>query len=151
MNKIATRQFLLDSHNAIYQLPLATFARMHQDPANHAVAALAGVRTRAVEVSVEMVERRPWRVLRTVFFVLNFDKHGVLDVASYDAQQLASVATALDLMFRRLSEPAPIIEASHRFTGRTGRWRPSEAEVALIERAALGNIKCRRLQITLAR
>jgi len=151
MSTIATRQFLLDSHNVAYQLPLATFARMHQDPAKHAVVAFAGVRARGVEVSVELVERRPCRVLRTVFFILNFDKRGILDVAAYDAQQFASVATAVNPVFRQLSEPAPIIDASHHFIASAGRWQPSEAEQELIRRAALGKLKCRRLKIAVAR
>ena len=111
MSTISTRQYLLDLGDAVYQLPLATFARMHKNPAKFSVAEFAGVRARAVEVSVELVDRRPRRILRAVFHILNFDKHGILDVASYDARQSASVVTALETVFSCLREPASVIDA----------------------------------------
>ena len=150
MSTISTRQYLLDPGDAVYQLPLATFARMHKNPAKFSVAEFAGVRARADEVSVELVDRRPRRILRAVFHILNFDKHGILDVASYDARQSASVVTALETVFSCLREPASVIDAAHRFVASGGRWEPTEAESALVARAALGQLKCRKLRFAVA-
>jgi hypothetical protein len=59
------------------------FERLVQDPVNHAMPEPEGQRSRVAEVTVELRDRVPIRLVRRAYFVLSFDDHGRCDVGRY--------------------------------------------------------------------
>jgi len=115
---------------------------MLEDPESHRMARFAGQRVRMVEAIVELRDRRPCRVARLVYEMLSFDGEGRLDRVAFERQNAALVDTVVG---EPRTSDATIGDASRRFVGRGGRWTPKPSMARLIERAALGELKCERL------
>ena len=119
---------------------------MLEDPESHRLARFAGQRVRMVEATVEFRDRTPCRVVRLVYEMLSFDSEGRLDRVAFDRQNAALVDIVVgEVVGEPRTSDATIVDASRRFVGRGGRWTPRPSMARLIERAALGELKCERL------
>jgi hypothetical protein len=141
--RLALRYFILDREGALYRLPSATLDRMLQVRSRLRLPRFAGQRLRGAEVTVEMLNGRPVRVVRSVFTILTFRSDGTLLPPQQDRHARARVELALTLAAR--ARRAGITEASTRFVVRVGKWKPSGALVRRMEQIALGRQKCPRI------
>jgi hypothetical protein len=141
--RLALRYFILDREGALYRLPGATLDRMLQVRRRLRLPRFAGQRVRGAEVTVEMLNGRPVRVVRSVFTMLTFRSDGTLLPPQQDRHARARVELALTLAAR--ARRAGITDASTRFVVRGGQWKPSTALVRQMEQIALGRQKCPRI------
>jgi len=133
---VGHRVFLLDQDDELYRLPSATFVRMYDDPTSHSIPRFADTRIRMSGVSVELVDRRPTRVIRTTFNMLAF-----LDRDAYQRHQWARAEAAFAPVFNASGNQTDVVAAEARFVAQGGRWTPSPAVAKLIEQAVLGLIR----------
>lgn len=113
------------------------FERLVRDPVNHAMPELAGQRARVAEITVELRDRVPIRVVRRLYFVLAFDDHGRCDVDRFRKQQWALAASVLDPVLAPPKNADEIRDATDRFIAQGGRWRPAAKLARLIDCVAL--------------
>ena len=142
---LSSRRFLIAQDGVLYRLAEVTFARMLQNPHEHAFAILAGQRVRMASLIVELIGGKPARVVRSTFATLTFDENGHMDLGTFTRQQSALAETALDPALVRTKPAAKILDAAARFFGQGGRWHPSNSWERAINEAALGQVRCRRL------
>ena len=142
---LASRMFLLDQNDGLYRLPNAKFEHMLRDPTSHRIPRFAGARVRMTDVVVELLDRQPIRVVWTTFSILTFDGEGCFDPSAFDQHQRARAELALALPIAESSVAATVVDAASRFVAQGSRWAPSRTVAHLIDRAALGRVKCPRL------
>jgi len=136
---LSTRTFVIDQADCLYRLPRSKFSTMLSSPNTVVIPKFASQRIRAAEASVELINRLPSRVIRTVFFMLEFDARGALRTDSLMAQ----AAAAIDTTLTGLSPgEGNVIDARGRFIAGGGRWKPTPAQRKLITGAALGKMRC---------
>lgn len=144
------RRFIVGPDDTLYRLATAKFSDMLDDPERHPVPPFAGQRVRMVDAIVELCDRVPCRVVRLVYQMLRFDAQGRLERRAFERQNAALVDLLVDVV---VGEPtgneAAVVDASNRFIAQGGRWQPSPSPspslARRIRRAALGQLKCRRL------
>ena len=154
--RISCSMFLLDLDDDLYCLPSSGFERMLRDPRKHPLRGFAGSRVRMSEVAVEVVEKKPVRVVWSTFDMLAFDAQGRFDAAAYARHQRACAVlglvpplakSALSAPgFAELARAGSVVEAAGRFVAQGGCWIPSRPLLRRIGAAALGLLKCKRLQ-----
>jgi hypothetical protein len=136
---LSTRTFVLDHSDRIHRLPSSKYFEMLSAPESLTIPAFASQRVRAASATVELTDRSPLRVVRLVFFLLEFDETGTLK----RDQLMRQVAAVID---RGLAEsPASddvVVDAASRFIVRGGRWKPTPALERSLSAAALGKVKC---------
>ena len=142
---VSIRKFLLDRDDTLYRLPNATFDRMLRFPKSHELPRFAGQRVRRAEVAVELMDRRPVRVVRTTFSILTFNSEGFLNRAAFEQHQRARAELALAPALGPPARHATIVASAPRFVDQGGRWVPSNVVVNLLKRAAMERMKCLRL------
>jgi hypothetical protein len=115
------------------------YFEMLSAPESLAIPAFASQRVRAASATVELSDRSPLRVVRLVFFLLEFAETGTLK----RDQLMRQVAATID---RGLAEsPASddvVVDAASRFIVRGGRWKPTPVLAKSLTAAALGKVKC---------
>ena len=136
------RTFVVGPDETLYRLATAKFARMLDDPERYRLPGFAGQRVRMVEAIVELRERVPYRVVRLVYQMLGFDAEGRFDRRAFERQ---NAALAEPLVGEPTTKDAAVVDASSRFIAQGGRWQPSPSMVRRLRRAALGELKCKRL------
>ena len=137
--------YLFDADDSLYRLPNIKFDQMLRDSTCHHFPQFAKTRMRMASVAVELVDRRPMRIVRSTFNWLSFDRHGYLDTHALDRHQRALAEVALSPVLGRDQKATEVVDATDRFIAQGGRWKPSTAVARLIDDAALGRVKCRRL------
>ena len=137
--------YLLDQDDTLYRLPNAKFDQMLRDPTRCRLPRFAGRRLRMTDVAVELIDRRPSRVIWITFGFLGFDDNGCFDLSSFDRQQRARADLALALPSSAPKSEGIVIEAANRFVAQGGRWTPSRVLQRLIDAVALEQVKCHRL------
>jgi hypothetical protein len=142
---LSTRRFLLDQDDGLYRLPDTKFEQMLREPTSHRFPRFAGARVRMTHVVVELLDRRPIRVIWTTFALVTFDDEGCIDANTFDRQQWALVDLAMSPLMAESRNPATIVDAASRFVAQGGRWTPSGTLARLIDDAALGRAKFQRL------
>jgi len=142
---LSFRMFLLDQDDSLYRLPNARFEQMLLDPAHHRLAYFAGTRVRMANIVVELMDRQVIGVVWTTFGFLTFDGEGCFDPGAYDRHQRARAELALAPLIAETSKTDAVVDASSRFVAQGGRWTPSRILARLIEEAALGRAKYKRL------
>lgn len=142
---ISFRMYLLDQDDTLYCLPSAKFARMLRDPTTCRLPRFAGSRLRMTDVAVELIDRRPSRVIWITFAFLAFDDDGCFDFSSFDRHQRARAELALALPSLEPKSEGVVVEAADRFVAQGGRWTPSIALQRRIDAAALDQVKSTRL------
>jgi hypothetical protein len=145
---LSLRLLLLDQTDRIYRLGITRFDRMRASPGMYPLPQFAGQRVRSAEVAVELVERRPSRVLRAAFATLAFDQAGCLDAEAFSRQQFARSVDATvpqGALGDRAREQPNIRDACFLFDDRGGRWVPTKSQLQSIHDAALGKKPISRL------
>jgi len=101
----------------------------------------AGQRVHAAGAIVELVKRKPVRVVQMSFDVLTFDRDGYFDTEVFDRHQ-----------FSRFAGPGStteitsgVLDARNRFADRGGRWAPSKSLMRALREALLGHTKVPRI------
>ena len=143
--RLSCRMFVLDLDDSLYRLPTRTFEAMLEAPKKYPLARFAGSRVRMSDVAVELVERRPVRVVWSTFDILVFDDHGRLDAGAYQRHQTAYAELGLVPQLIEARNTGTVVDAAKRFVAQGGCWVPSPAQLVHIGAAALGRTKCRRL------
>jgi hypothetical protein len=137
---IVCRRFIVDHEGRLLRLKNTTFERLLSDPLHHTMPALAGQRVRMAEILVELANRVPVRVVRRVYFVVNFDAAGRVDTERFKKQRWALADSALAL---GLAAPGhddnSIVDAASRFIAQGAKWRPQAALAQQLDDSALGN------------
>ena len=142
---ISSRMYLLDQDDTLYCLPSAKFARMLRDPTTCRLPRFAGSRLRMTDVAVELIDRRPSRVIWITFAFLAFDDDGCFDFSSFDRHQRARAELALALPSLEPKSEGVVVEAADRFVAQGGLWTPSSTLQRRIDAVALEQEKCPRL------
>ena len=136
---IVCRRFIVDHEGRLFRLKNTTFERLLRDPLHHTMPALAGQRVRMAEILVELANPVPLRVVRRVYFVVNFDVAGRLVPERFKRQQWALAESALDHAFATPSDDDSILDAASRFIAQGGKWRPQAALAQQLDDSAIGN------------
>ena len=139
--------FLLDQNDGLYRLPNTKFEQMLRDPTSHRISRFAGARVRMTDIVVELLDRQPIRVVWTTFGILTFDEKGCFDPSAFDRHQRARAELALAPLTAESGGAATVVDAATRFVAQGGRWVPPKALARRIDNAALGRLKCPRLQL----
>jgi hypothetical protein len=144
---LSLRLLVLDQTDRIYRLDTTRFDQMRDSPKKHPLPQFAGQRVRSAEVVVELVDRKPIRVVRTTFSILTFDEAGRLEAEVFDRQQFARFASAAARSgFGVDSDEQPgVRDARYLFDDRGGRWVPTKAQLRAIHDAAMGRKRTSRL------
>ena len=98
-------------------------------------------------VMVELVARKPVRIVRNTFSILSFNAEGCIDSSRFEKQQFAlaeSVFAPVFAVFADDSDPT-IVDATSRFIAQGGQWVPTRALARVIDQTALGQRRCRYL------
>src|ERR1039458_9470264 len=95
--------------------------RMLHNPTRHCVTRFAGQRVRCAEVAVEMMNGRPFRVVRSVFNMMTFTSDGTFVPPLRDRHVRARAELALALALGGPGRHAGVAEASTPFVA---RWWP---------------------------
>jgi len=135
---IGCRRFIVEDEGSLVRLKNTLFDRLLRDPKHHTMPALAGQRVRMAEILVQLADRRPIRVARRVYFIVQFDEAGRLDTARFQEQQWALAESALERVFSVPGDDDRVLDAASRFIAQGGRWRPSDELAQRIDNAALG-------------
>jgi hypothetical protein len=91
---LSLRLLVLDQTDRIYRLDTTRFVRMRDSPKKHPLPQFAGQRVRSAEVVVQLVDRKPARIVRATFSILTFDGAGRLKAEVFGRQQFARFASA---------------------------------------------------------
>jgi len=144
---LSLRLLLLDRRDCIYRLGIEKFDDMRMNPQRTCYPQFAGQRVRVVEAVVELVNRKPVRVVRVTFDILTFDESGSFDSETFKRQQFGRFEAAVtpgQSGSPPCAEPN-VVDARSVFSARGGIWVPSTALTSTIFEAALGRLKCLRL------
>jgi hypothetical protein len=145
---LSLRMLVVDQTDSIYRLDLIRFGQMLDNPTTHPFTQFAGQRVRSAEAVVELIERKPVRVVRMTFHILTFDQTGCLDKETFHHQQFsrfAGGASALGGLTTGTEPASRVLDARYLFADRGGRWVPSETLLHAMHGAALGNVRVPRL------
>ena len=143
---LSTRVFVLDKTGNLLRVPSSTFSAMISKPDANRLPQFASQRIRAAEAVVALKDRRPSRVVRLVYFILQFSEAGVLDTATLMREAAASLDAAYaDVLSKKVDQAQTVIDAASRFIVKGGRWTPTAELNSAIRDAALGKRKCARL------
>jgi hypothetical protein len=142
---LSCRLYLLDRNDTLYRLPNTAFDQMLRDPKGHPLPRFAGVRVRTADIIVELVDRRPTRIVRATFGILPFDGDGILDSNEFMRRQFARAEPILSSMIAEPDYDTSVVDAESRFVAQGGRWAPSSTLLRLLGEAALDRVKCMRL------
>lgn len=135
---LSCRLYLVDKEDGILRLKGSMFERLVHDPVHHTMPELAGQRARVAEITVELRDHAPIRVVRGVYFVLAFDDQGHCDIDRFRKQRWALAASVLDPVLAPPKDADETRDAADRFIAQGGRWRPTAELARLIDCAALG-------------
>ena len=139
------RIFLLDERDGLYRLANTRFAKMLRDPQAHPFPLFAGQRVRMAGASVQLVDRKPIRLVRLTFGFLRFDKEGRFDSNAFQQQQFARFESTFAPAISADKRNSTIVDASSRFVAQGGQWTPSRTLARAIDDAAMGRIRCPRV------
>lgn len=142
---LSDRVFILDKAGSLFRLPSSTFSAMMSRPDANPLPRFASQRIRAAEAIVELLAGRPSRVVRLVYFLLQFDEAGVLDTATLMRQAAATFDAHAEAVAQKSAQTKAVVEATSRLTVRGGRWTPTPDVDRAIRDAALGRTKCPRV------
>jgi hypothetical protein len=143
----SSRLFLLSSDDSLHALAASAFMRMLRKGENCRIPDFAGQRVRQADVVVEVVERRPVRVVHRTFCILDIDTSGLLDVERLNLQQFARVEDFLAQASQGGSSSAVVVEAANRFIAQGGSWEPDDSLRRRLYAAALGELTCPRVRV----
>ena len=105
----------------------------------------AGQRVRFADIIVELIARKPARIVRLYWGYLRFDQNGVLDYEEFSRREAAKFNSFFDGIFQENDSAGRIVEAAERFTAAGGIWTPTPRQQAEVCAAALDQRRCPRV------
>jgi hypothetical protein len=145
MTTFSLRYLLIDADDEIFRLPLARFERMLSASNQEALPQWAGQRIGGVELIIQMENRKPLGIYRSLFYYFHFDSDGRLDRDQY-MRDGATVMEAGDPGFSPRIRDPKIIDAERRFAIRRRDhsvwWKASPQLEEEIRKIGLGKRKC---------
>jgi hypothetical protein len=143
---LSSRIFIIGTHDGtLYRLAGTKFSGMLNDPSSYTLPRFASQRVRMASATIELQDRLPYRVVRVIYEILQFDDQGQLDIETFNHQNAALVDVMLENTLPSSQIDTSIIDASSRFVAQGGRWNPSTSLEWQICQAALDEFKYNRL------
>ena len=142
---LSSRIFIVGTDDTLYRLAGTKFSGMLHDPSSYPLPRFAGQRVRMASATIELQDRLPYRVIRVVYQIFQFDDQGRLDIETFNHQNAARVDVMLENTLTSSRSNTAIIDASSRFVAQGGRWNPSASLEWRICQAALDEFKYNRL------
>ena len=140
--KVSNRKFCLAPDDTLYRMSSALSGRLFSNPASTPITSVACQTLRCADVSVEVQGKRPIRVLAMITYVMQFDKHGLLDRDSMLRCWVDRQGSALSISSQDKVHVEPAATAGNA----DAPWEPSPALTKLIHEAALGIVKATQLR-----
>lgn len=148
MSSVAGRYFLVTDEDEIIRLSNARFERLYSNPPKDKLAEFAGQRVRWAEIIVELENRKPSKVLRTVYGYLHFNSDRCLNGDRFMEDAAVVVNSGLPNIFVE-EESYNVINAQQEFAKRQRDhsvwWKPTPKLERNILDAALDQFEYRRL------
>jgi hypothetical protein len=88
---LSLRLLMIDGADRIYRLDTGRLERMRANPKMHPLPQFAGQRVRGAEAAVELVHRKPTRLIRMTFDILTFEGTGCFDMEASIATNLVAL------------------------------------------------------------
>ena len=88
---LALRMLLVDPSDRIHRFGIAKFDEMRRNPARHRYSQFAGQRVRTVEAVVQLVDRKPTRVVRMTFDIFTI---GVFHTRNANGFRIAAMVSS---------------------------------------------------------
>jgi hypothetical protein len=142
---LSLRLVVIDQSDHIYRLGVSKFQEMLRNPRTHRYTLFAGQRVRVAEAVVELIERKPTRVVRMTSDILTFDREGCFDTEAFDRHQFSRFVGAMSAPGSTTEAAPGVVDASNLFTARGGRWSPAGTLLLTMHDAVLGRVKCPQL------
>jgi hypothetical protein len=141
------RTFLIARDDTLWRLSSTKFDRMLRDPVGNCLPDFAGQRARMAAVVVELVARKPVRIVRNTFSILSFNAEGCIDLSRFEKQQFALAESVFAPVFAVSADASnsTIVDAASRFIAQGGQWIPTRTLARVIDQTALGQRRCRYL------
>ena len=148
MNSISIRHFFVIEGDKILRVSNAKFSRLLKGASDEKTENFAGKRIRTAEIVVELLNRKPVKVIRANYFYLHFDKKGIVDYDRFISDGSIVANAGLPLLFSE-KEENNIINAEQEFYKRRRDhavwWKPNMLLERNILDAAIDDFKCKRL------
>ncbi|MCG6881098.1 MAG: hypothetical protein LJE96_18405 [Deltaproteobacteria bacterium] len=147
MSSYSIRHFIIDKNDQIFKISQAKFNRMLTHNSEEKFPSFAGLRLRYAEIAIELKDRKPHSVIRSIFSHLSFDSDGFLDYNRY-LKDGGIVSSAGILDFGKMSA-GNLIDANKIFSKKlrdnTVWWIPKHKIEKAIYDASLDFIKIKSI------
>ena len=107
------RVFLVNDDDSLKRFPLARFERLFQGHPEERLPEYAGKRVRYALVIVDLVNRKPFEILRIQYPILTFDSEGKIDAAELEKEMRLGVDMVPIGTIAPLSRK--VVDAEHHF------------------------------------
>ena len=148
MFSTSVRHFLISDDDEIFRVSNAKFARLLRGSSDENTERFAGKRVRAAEIAVRLENRKPVKVIRTVYYYLHFKEKGILDYDRFMKDGVI-VLDAYDSIFDKEKNQDNVINAKKEFAKRKRDysvwWKPDMQLERNILDASIDEFECRRL------
>jgi hypothetical protein len=138
------RTFLITADDDICRLSKRYWQMLGQ-PDSHRLPRFASQRVRIANLTVELKNRVPTRVVHRNFVMATFDANGTLDVGQLMEHVSARGETILSGSGQNGRREIKVVEATARFKAQGGQWVPSPTLATALTEAALGQRPCPRI------
>jgi glutamine cyclotransferase len=147
MSSYSVRHFIIDKNDQIFKISQAKFDRMLTHNSEEKIPSFAGLRLRYAEIAIELRNRKPDSVVRSIFSYLSIDSDGFLDFNRY-LKDGGIVSSAGLPDFGKMSG-SNLIDANKIFSKKlrnnTVWWIPKQEIEKAIYDASLGFIKIKSI------
>lgn len=114
-------------------------------PDSHRLPAFAGQRVRIANLTIELANRIPTRVVHQDFMIVTLDANGVLDVGRIMERASSRGEAILSDSIRNDARGTKVVDTTAHFKVQGGQWAPSPTLVRALTEAALGLRPCPRI------
>ena len=137
---LSIRVFIVEDDDTIKRLSLARYERLLKQDRNEKLSRYAGKRVRYALIVVDLVNRRPIKVVRDEFGYFDFDEEGRFKEPEHEKGE----SSALDMLdfFSLEQQDKRVIDARHKFAKKRyfdqHRWQPTDEIITAIAEAIFG-------------
>jgi hypothetical protein len=140
---------LVDEADRIYRIGLKRFAEVLWAPTRQRFPLFARQRVRMVNAFIEMLDRKPTRVLRMTYHIVPFDRAGYVEAERFRQQDVSRfevwMQSKIFPLARDAGDGGGVVDARSHFAARGGLWVPSRSLERALREAALGRARVSRL------
>ena len=133
---LSLRLFLVSDDNSLQQLPLVRYDRLIRRDPRECFPQYAGKRVRYALVVVDLIDRKPVRIVHTQYFWLPFDSRGRIDRKAQEKE--ARLAMEILPPLTPKEDQRRVVNARHLFAKKRYdddyKWRPApEIQDAIVD------------------